>query len=125
MFKIDIDAIRQAATNDRLVAKAASLANFQTDSKNSGQSISHYGESPQAPSFANADTDSVVSLNQLIEIGMQICSHFDDSIKAREAMRTEIIETPATLRADLLEHFMQTYGHLVAERASMHNIGRY
>ncbi|KQP20554.1 hypothetical protein [Pseudorhodoferax sp. Leaf267] len=40
---------------------------------------------------------------------MAVCDRHDDSDQAREDMRREVIETPAHLKADLLEHFRQAY----------------
>lgn len=47
---------------------------------------------------------------RLIEAAMRACDHYKDSDAAREEMRADCLATPQHLRADLLEHFKQTYG---------------
>lgn len=43
---------------------------------------------------------------QLLGAAMRRCDQFNDSDKARQDMREQILETPAHLRQDLLEHFL-------------------
>ena len=43
---------------------------------------------------------------QLLEAAMRRCDQFNDSDKARQDMREQILETPPHLRQDLLDHFM-------------------
>lgn len=43
---------------------------------------------------------------QLLAAAMRRCDQFNDSDKARHDMREQILETPAYLRPDLLEHFL-------------------
>ncbi len=45
----------------------------------------------------------------LIEATMRVCDHYNDGDAAREEMRLDCLNTPAHLRADLLDHFQQTY----------------
>lgn len=43
---------------------------------------------------------------QLLEAAMRRCDEFNDSDKARQDMREQVLETPPHLRQDLLDHFM-------------------
>ena len=43
---------------------------------------------------------------RLLEAAMRRCDQFNDSDKARQDMREQILETPPHLRQDLLDHFM-------------------
>ena len=43
---------------------------------------------------------------QLLEAAMRRCDQFNDSDKARQDMREQVLETPPHLRQDLLEHFL-------------------
>ena len=43
---------------------------------------------------------------QLLESAMRRCDRFNDSEKARQDMREQVLETPPHLRQDLLEHFL-------------------
>ena len=42
---------------------------------------------------------------QLLEAAMRRCDQFNDSEKAQQDMRQQVLETPLHLRQDLLEHF--------------------
>ena len=42
----------------------------------------------------------------LLEAAMRRCDQFNDSDKARQDMREQVLETPPHLRQDLLDHFM-------------------
>ena len=44
---------------------------------------------------------------QLLEAAMRRCDQFNDSEKARQDMRVQILETPPHLRMDLLDHFLR------------------
>ena len=43
---------------------------------------------------------------QLLESAMRRCDRFNDSEKARQDMRKQVVETPPNLRQDLLEHVL-------------------
>ena len=43
---------------------------------------------------------------QLLKAAMLRCDQFNDSEKARQDMREQVLETPPHLRHDLLEHFL-------------------
>lgn len=47
---------------------------------------------------------------ELIEAAMRACDHHGDGPAAREQMRRDCHETPPALRADLRDHFDQSYG---------------
>lgn len=51
-----------------------------------------------------------VELQVLIEAASLACDHHGDGPEAREQMRRDCIEAPPHLRADLRDHFKQTYG---------------
>lgn len=46
------------------------------------------------------------TLNALLQAAMRRCDEFNDSDKARQDMREQILETPHHLRQDLLDHFL-------------------
>ena len=54
----------------------------------------------------NAHTTTV----QLVAAAKRACDHWGDSPTAREQMRQDVASTPPHLRADLLQHFQDTYG---------------
>lgn len=45
---------------------------------------------------------------RLLRAAMHRCDQFNDSDKAREEMRQDVLATPPHLRQDLLEHLMET-----------------
>ena len=49
---------------------------------------------------------------QLLEAAMRRCDEFNDSDKARQDMREEILGTPPHLRPDLLDYFLSDPGSL-------------
>lgn len=48
-------------------------------------------------------------LARLINAAMRACDHHGDGPQARAQMRQDCIDTPAQLRADLLQHFREAY----------------
>ena len=54
--------------------------------------------------------DAKVTTDALVKAAMLACDHFNDSPANRELMRSECLETPTHLQADLLNHFNKTYG---------------
>ncbi|AEB82849.1 hypothetical protein [Alicycliphilus denitrificans] len=46
----------------------------------------------------------------LLAATMRACDAHGDGEQAREQMRQDVLATPPHLRADLLDHFKQTYG---------------
>ena len=61
------------------------------------------------PIYKNEPFDDARVLACLIKAAMRACDHFSDNAAAREQMRQDCLDTPAHLRADLLQHFNETY----------------
>lgn len=53
--------------------------------------------------------DAQATTEVLVNAAMRACDHWGDSPAAREQMRQDIHDTPAHLRADLLEHLQAAY----------------
>lgn len=103
MFKVDMDAIRDAALEARLMANPANLANPD-----------HCEESPLAAlatlaisQHGHGHIDPAV--RSLLEAAMRACEHFQDSQTARIQMVRECLEVPPEQRADLTDYFVSTY----------------
>ena len=104
MFKVDMEAIREAATEARLMANPAKLANADN-----GQPVELATLAKLAVSqHTSTHIDPV--LQDLLEAAMRACDAWKDGPEAREQMRRDCIDTPPHLRADLRDHFNQTYG---------------
>ena len=58
------------------------------------------------PALIECILESARVTKQLLEAAMRRCDQFNDSEKARQAMRKQVLETPPHLRQDLLEHFL-------------------
>lgn len=103
MFRVDMDAIRDAVIEARLAANPANAASTR------GQA------DPKLATFANlaisqqhgAHIDPAVT--ELLEAAMRACDAWNDTTQARDQMRRDCLETPPHLRADLLDHFNNTY----------------
>lgn len=63
------------------------------------------GVPTQYPSRNSKVSDAV-----LIGAAMAVCDFHGDGEQARQDMRKQVLETPAHLRADLLDHFRKAYG---------------
>lgn len=96
MFRLDLDAIRDAAIEVRLVAN---MAKDTVEVQGGRRGLAKLATSQATRS----DFDPV--LTELLTAAMRVCDAWSDSEGAREQMRKEIQETPLQLRADLLEHF--------------------
>lgn len=107
MFKVDMNAIREAAIEARLMAKPANAANPANES---GQPVATLANlaTLAISQHRSANLDPV--LVELLNEAMRVCDLWRDSQAARDQMRDDIYQTPPHLRADLLEHFRQTYG---------------
>ena len=103
MFKVDMDAICEAAIEVRLMANTARAAN---QSGTAGQPLAK-SATLAISREPRADIDPVLA--DLLTNAMQVCDRWRDSDDAREQMRRECLETPPHLRADLLAHFRGTY----------------
>ena len=58
------------------------------------------------PALIECILESTRVTKQLLEAAMRRCDQFNDSEKARQDMRKQVLETPPHLRQDLLEHFL-------------------
>ena len=58
------------------------------------------------PALIECILESARVTKQLLEAAMRRCDQFNDSEKARQDMRKQVLETPPHLRQDLLEHFL-------------------
>ena len=103
MFRVDMDAIRDAAIEARLMANPANAPSSR------GQG------GPKLAAFATlaisqqhgAHIDPAVT--ELLDAAMRACDAWNDTAQARDQMRRECLETPPHLRADLLDHLRHTY----------------
>lgn len=57
------------------------------------------------PALIECILESARVTQQLLEAAMRRCEQFNDSEKAQQDMRHQVLETPLHLRQDLLEHF--------------------
>lgn len=54
--------------------------------------------------------DAKATTDALVKAAMLACDHWGDSPADRAEMKRECLATPAHLQADLLNHFLKTYG---------------
>lgn len=91
MFKLDMQAIREAAHVPPPAAQPlAELATVAT------LAISQPAKEKAFDLLAA----------RLMAAAMRRCDQFNDGDKARQDMREQVLETPPHLRQDLLDHFM-------------------
>ena len=111
MFKVDMDAIREAAIETWLTANPANRADL-TGAKNPGAPHTRKMVSQVATLAVSQTekrpTDPVVIA--LLEAAMRACDYWGDSPAARAQMVAEICGTPQHHRQELLEHFLVAYG---------------
>ena len=103
MFKVDMQAVREAAIEARLMANPAKAANPASCTptplaKLEKLAISHHLDAEIDPTLA-----------ELLEAAMRACDHWQDGPAPRDAMRRDVLMTPDHLRADLMEHLTNTY----------------
>lgn len=55
-------------------------------------------------------TKDRIQFQLLLKAAMHACDHHGDGPEARAEMSRACLATPKHLRADLLEHFLMTYG---------------
>ena len=111
MFKVDMDAIREAAIETWLTANRANRADL-TGAKSPGapptrQMVSQLATLAISQS-EKRPTDPVVIA--LLEAAMRACDYWGDSQAARVEMIADVKATQHHLRQDLLEHFLCAYG---------------
>ena len=104
MFKVDMEAVRDAAVEAWLMANPAKLANEASQKPDGLAKFAKLAISQQC----SAQLDPVLS--DLLEAAMRACDAWQDGHKAREQMRQDCLDTPPHLRADLLGHFVKAYG---------------
>lgn len=61
------------------------------------------------PALIGLLTDAHNTTAALIDAAMRACDDYGDGESARQQMRQDVEATPPHLRADLLDHFSQTY----------------
>lgn len=60
-------------------------------------------------SAAPIPLDAAPTLRDLLAAAKRACDYWGDSPEARRAMRADCLSTPPHLRADLIEHFQESY----------------
>jgi hypothetical protein len=110
MFKVDMDAIREAAIETWLTANPANRADL-TRAKNPGAPPTIKMVSQLATlaitQGEKLPTDPVVIA--LLEAAMRACDFWEDSSEARAQMVTDIRALAHHQRHDWLEHFLIAY----------------
>lgn len=106
MFKIDMDAIRDAVIEARLMANPANVANPANSPERRGRATANLATTATSRHHG-AHIDPAVT--ELLEAAMRACDAWNDTAQAREEMRRDCWETPPHLRADLLNHFERAY----------------
>ena len=100
MFKIDMDAIRDAVIEARLMANPANVAN-------PANSPEQRESQPSTCQQNGAHLDPAVA--ELLDAAMRACDAWNDTTQAREEMRRDCLETPPHLQGDLLQHLKRSY----------------
>jgi len=103
MFKVDMEAIREAAIEARLTANPAIVARATARPGAALANLAEFAISQER----DANIDPVLS--ELLQSAMRACDAWQDRPEAREQMRCECLDTPPHLRADLRDHFSQAY----------------
>lgn len=103
MFRVDMDAIRDAVIEARLAANPANAASTRGQAGLKLATFANLAISQQH----GAHIDPAVT--ELLDAAMRACDAWNDTAQARDQMRSACLETPPHLRADLLDHFNNTY----------------
>ena len=103
MFRLDMDAIREASNDVRLMANAANPANGEREISQKPLKLATLA------GLATSHDPPALLTARLIAAAMRCCDHHGDSKAGRDQMRVECLATPPALQADLLTHFNQTY----------------
>lgn len=106
MFKIDMDAIRDAVIEARLMANPANVANPANSSERGGRTTASLARTATSRQHS-ARIDPAVT--ELLDAAMRACDAWNDTAEDREEMRRDCLETPPHLRAELLAHFERAY----------------
>ena len=111
MFKVDMDAIREAAIETWLTANPANRADL-TGAKNPGAPHTRQMVSQVATLAVSQTekrpTDPVVIA--VLEAAMRACAYWGDSPAARAQMVADVCGAPHHHHQELLEHFLIAYG---------------
>jgi len=111
MFKVDMDAIREAAIETWLTANPANRADL-TSAKYPGAQPTRQMVSQLATLAISQSekrpTDPVVIA--LLEAAMRACDYWGDSPASRAQMVADICDTPQHHYQELLGHFLIAYG---------------
>lgn len=113
MFRLDMQALRQSAGADWLMANSANLANEVAEQATEAPSSPEISQEPPklaglaglAISHDVSHESAELLTARLIAAAKRRCDQFDDGEEARAQMRADIMATPAHLRGDLLAHF--------------------
>lgn len=106
MFRVDMDAIRDAAIEARLMANPANLANPVSSRGPRDHPLATFATLAISQQHS-AHVDPAVT--ELLEAAMRACDAWNDTEQARDQMRRDCLETPQHLRADLLAHLTNQY----------------
>lgn len=116
MFRLDWDAIHEAAIESWLLANAANPAN-RSDRPNAA----YQGATSTKPTVSRVATLATLAISQrekqptdpvvvaLLEAAMRCCDCWNDGRAARAEMMSDVMATPLHQRQDLLEHFRSAY----------------
>lgn len=107
MFRVDMDAIRDAAIEARLMANLANAANTGASPDGEHRPLATFATLAISQQHG-AHIDPAVT--ELLEVAMRACDAWNDTALAREQMRQDVLQTPPHLRADLLDHLDRTGG---------------
>ncbi len=113
MFKLDMNVIRKNASDPRLMANPANLANSPPEFAIPPPEISQLAKlAISHPGTCNTQLSSITAhrlMKELIAAAMRASDHHGDGPDARRQMRDDCAATPQHLRGDLLDHFQQNY----------------
>lgn len=114
MFRLDWDAIHEAAIESWLTANPANPANrsdltnaAHQEATSTGPIVSRVA-TLAISQHEKQPTDPVVVA--LLEAAMRCCDCWNDGRAARAEMMSDVMATPLHQRQDLLEHFRSAYG---------------
>lgn len=108
MFKLDMEAIRRSADAAWLTANLANPANSPPEISQCTPKLATLAGLAISHDVSHESAELLTA--RVIAAAMRACDAHGDGPEAREEMRQDVLNTPAHLRADLLEHFQQTYG---------------
>ena len=103
MFKVDMEAIRDAAIEAWLTANPANVA------KTTARPVAALANLAELAISRESDANLDPVLSELLQAAMRACDAWQDAPGAREQMRRECLDTPPHLRADLRDHLSQAY----------------